>query len=97
MAVSDVGQAAGTILLLALFVSGNFQIWHLYLVTFVQSTFGIFQRPAFDASTTMLVPDEQRDRANAIRQDDAPGGGYHRARDCGCRLCRFRCCWGDCN
>jgi MFS family permease len=68
MAVADAGQAAGTCILLASFVTGSFQLWHLYAVTLVSSVFGAFQRPAFQASVTMLVPDEQRDRANAIQQ-----------------------------
>ena len=75
MALSDAGQALGTILLLGLFASGAFQIWHLYLITFIQSVFGVFQGPAFTASVTMLVPDEQRDRANAIMQMSHPAAG----------------------
>jgi MFS transporter, DHA3 family, macrolide efflux protein len=75
MALSDAGQALGTILLLGLFVSGAFQIWHLYLITCIQSVFGVFQGPAFSASVTMLVPDEQRDRANAIMQMSNPAAG----------------------
>lgn len=75
IALSDLGQAAGTLLLLVLFVSGSFQVWHLYLVTFIQSVFGVFQGPAFIASITMLVPDEKRNRANAIRQMTEPASG----------------------
>jgi len=75
MALSDFGQAIGTVLLLVLFASGSFQIWHLYLVTFIQSIFGVFQGPAFTASITMLVPDEQRNRANAIMQMTSPAAG----------------------
>lgn len=75
MALSDFGQAIGTVLLLFLFASGSFQIWHLYLVTFIQSIFGVFQGPAFTASITMLVPDQQRNRANAIMQMTSPAAG----------------------
>ncbi|MEL6406079.1 MAG: MFS transporter [Chloroflexota bacterium] len=72
MLLADVGQAAGTILLLASFVSGTFEIWHLYVIVTIQSMFSAFQRPALQASITMLVPDEQRDRANAIQQMGGP-------------------------
>lgn len=68
MVLADAGQAVGTLLLLISFGSGAFQLWHLYLVTFIQAIFAIFQGPAFAASITMLVPDEHRNRANAIGQ-----------------------------
>lgn len=75
MALADAGQAAGTILLLLSFLTGSFQLWHLYTVTFVGAIFGVFQQPAFQASVTMLIPDEQRDRANAIQQLTGPVAG----------------------
>lgn len=73
--LADAGQAIGTVLLLLSFGSGQFQLWHLYGITFIQSLFGIFQYPAFQASVTMLVPDEHRDRANAIQQITNPAAG----------------------
>jgi MFS transporter, DHA3 family, macrolide efflux protein len=73
--ISDAGQALGTVLLLISFASGGFQLWHLYLVTFLSSIFGVFQGPAFQASMTMLVPDEKRDSANAIQQVTGPIAG----------------------
>jgi MFS transporter, DHA3 family, macrolide efflux protein len=75
MIIADAGQAVGTALLLISFVSGDFQLWHLYAVTFIQAIFGVFQGPAFQASVTMLIPDEQRDRANAIQQLTGPLSG----------------------
>ena len=73
--IADSGQAIGTLLLLLSFLSGQFQLWHLYAIAFLQSVFGIFQHPAFQASVTMLVPDEHRDRANAIQQIINPAAG----------------------
>ncbi|MBZ0303403.1 MAG: MFS transporter [Anaerolineae bacterium] len=75
MMLSDAGQAVGTVLLFISFASGGFQLWHLYAVTFLQSIFGVFQGPAFQASVTMLVPDEKRDSANAIQQVTGPVAG----------------------
>lgn len=75
MALSDAGQAVATIILLALFVSGQFAIWHLYLVVFIQALCSVFQEPAFASSITMLIPDEQRDRANALTQLSRPAAG----------------------
>jgi DHA3 family macrolide efflux protein-like MFS transporter len=72
MMLADAGQAVGTLLLLISFASGAFQLWHLYVVSLIQAVFAIFQRPAFSASVTMLVPDDHRDRANAIQQLTSP-------------------------
>jgi MFS family permease len=68
MILADAGQAVGTFLLMLSFLSGAFQLWHLYLVSALQAAFSMFQGPAFSASVTMLVPDDHRDRANAVQQ-----------------------------
>ncbi len=68
MILADAGQAVGTFLLMLSFLSGAFQLWHLYLVSALQAAFSMFQGPAFSASVTMLVPDNHRDRANAVQQ-----------------------------
>lgn len=75
MVLSDAGQAIGTLVLLGAFLSGNFSLPLLYAVTLIQAVFGVFQGPAFQASMTMLIPDSQRDRANAIQQLTGPVAG----------------------
>ncbi len=75
MMLSDAGQAGGTVLLLLSFLSGDFQLWHLYGITLLQSIAGVFQGPAFQASVTLLVPDDKRDSANAIQQITGPVAG----------------------
>jgi MFS transporter, DHA3 family, macrolide efflux protein len=75
MLIADFGQAAGTVLLLISFNSGSFELWHLYLIAALQSVFGVFQGPAFQASVTTLIPDDQRDRANLIQQLTGPMSG----------------------
>ncbi|MFN8372081.1 MAG: MFS transporter [Anaerolineae bacterium] len=75
MALADAGQALGTVILLISFLSGGFQLWHLYLVAFIQNIFAVFQHPAFMASVTMLIPDQHRERANAIMQLTGPTAG----------------------
>jgi MFS family permease len=64
--LSDAGQALGTLLMLLSVVSGAFHTWHLYAIALIQGTFALLQAPARDAATTMLVPAEQRERANGI-------------------------------
>lgn len=75
MATADAGQAAGTLALLASFASGGFQLWHLYAVTVIQSTFDIFQGPALHATVGALAADAQRNRANALMLITAPIAG----------------------
>lgn len=75
MAIADAGQAVGTLVLLASFASGSFEVWHLYVVQVIQSTFGIFQMPAFQASVTMLISDKNRSRANALQLITGPFAG----------------------
>jgi len=75
MALSDAGQAIGTLILLISFMTGTFELWILYVVSFIQAIFGTFQQPAFGAATTMMVPDDHRDRANAVRELTGPMSG----------------------
>ncbi|MBK8136259.1 MAG: MFS transporter [Chloroflexi bacterium] len=75
MLVADAGQALCSLLLLISFASGSFQIWHLYVLVIVGQVLASVQGPAFMASITMLVPDEQRDRANALTQLSGPLAG----------------------
>lgn len=68
MLFADLGQAAGSVLLILSFLSGSFQIWQLYLIVFIQGIIAIFQGPAENAAVTVLVPESQRERANALRE-----------------------------
>ena len=69
---ADAAQAIPTLLLLISFSAGTFELWQLYLAALVQSLFGMVQGPAMRASITMLVPDEGRDRANAVIEIAGP-------------------------
>jgi MFS family permease len=73
--LADIGQAAGSLLLMVSFLSGSFQIWHLYLVALIQGIFTVFQQPAAEAATTMLVPEAHRERANGVKQMAFPLAG----------------------
>src|SRR5690606_5704981 len=75
MMLGDAGQAVGTLLLLGSFLSGAFELWHLYIASLMQGIFGIIQAPASEATTAMLVPEEHRDRANGIQQIGFPLAG----------------------
>jgi MFS transporter, DHA3 family, macrolide efflux protein len=73
--VVEVGQALGSIVLFLDFISSSFQVWHLYAITLYQALFLAVQEPTTEASITMLIPDEYRDRANGIRQAVYPAAG----------------------
>lgn len=75
MAIADMGQALVTLVLLISFTSGAFQIWHLYVLTFISATFRFLQEPAFRAAITTLVPADHRTRANAIMEMQNPLAG----------------------
>ncbi len=75
MAVADLGQAVTTLLLLLSFVSGAFQLWHLYVLALISATFRFMQQPAFRAAITTLIPPDLRTRANAILEMQNPLAG----------------------
>lgn len=72
MIVGDIGAALGTLALVISLSSGNFQLWHLYAAGLWQALFSALQRPAFEASVSQLVPESQRQRANAVMQMGKP-------------------------
>ncbi|MFP3853097.1 MAG: MFS transporter [Anaerolineales bacterium] len=67
LALSDAGAALSTVVLFYLFLSGQAQIWHLYLTGFITGAFGTFQYPAYSAVVTTMVPKEHYSRANGMR------------------------------
>lgn len=71
----DAGQALPTFFLMLIFISGYFQIWHLYLAVTFQAIFTMLQEPAVLASTAMMVPESHRDQANTLRQLVGPTAG----------------------
>ena len=75
MAIADLGQAGTTLLLLLSFVSGAFQLWHLYTLVLISATFRFLQQPAFRAAITTLIPPDQHTRANAILEMQNPLAG----------------------
>ena len=72
MILANVGFVMASGLLLASFVSGAFQLRHLYALALLNSAILTLEQPASQASVAMLVPDSHRDRANAIGQMTGP-------------------------
>jgi MFS family permease len=63
-----VGAAFGTVALAGLLMAGRLEVWHIFLVTFLNSTFSTMQGPAFAAAVTHLVPKAQFGRVNGLLQ-----------------------------
>ena len=67
--LADLGQAAGSLLLILSFTSGAFQLWHLYAVALLQGIFATFQGPAESATVTLLIPEGHRPRHELPSRD----------------------------
>lgn len=66
MMVSDLAAGISTIAIFLLYLSGNLEIWHLYVAGFFSGAFQSFQFPAYSAAVTMMLPKEQYARASAM-------------------------------
>lgn len=66
LALSDLGAAVTTAVLLVLFLTDSAQLWHLYATAAISSAFGSFQNPTFNAVVSTMVPPDQYARANGM-------------------------------
>ena len=62
MIVADALIALLTAALAVLYWQGVAQVWHVYLILFLRSVGGVFQSPAMQASTALMVPKKQLSR-----------------------------------
>jgi MFS transporter, DHA3 family, macrolide efflux protein len=68
MIIADTASAFTTLVIFLLITSGQIQIWHIYILAAISSSFGAFQEPAYSASIVMLVPKKLLTRANGLIQ-----------------------------
>ncbi|MFB6891499.1 amino acid adenylation domain-containing protein [Kitasatospora sp. NPDC056327] len=68
MIVTDSVAAAGMLGLGVLFWTDLLHVWHIYIVACIGSTCGAFQRPAYLAAITQLVPKRYLGQANGLAQ-----------------------------
>ena len=75
MMVSDLTAVLATTGILILHLSGNLQIWHLYIAAAVNGLGNTFQWPAYSAAISMMVPNEHYSRANGMMSlvESVPG------------------------
>ncbi len=68
MIISDTLAACGTVTLIVLLRANALQLWHIYIICGVASLANAFQRPAYAAAVTQLVPKQYLGHANGIVQ-----------------------------
>jgi DHA3 family macrolide efflux protein-like MFS transporter len=66
--ISDAAIAVSTLGLIFLFALGWVQVWHIYVIMFIRSLGGAFQFPTMQASTSLMVPEEQLSRVAGVNQ-----------------------------
>jgi DHA3 family macrolide efflux protein-like MFS transporter len=66
MFFADLSAGLMTALLLVIQLSGELQLWHLYLAVGLAGVFEAFQDPAFTSTVSLLVPKEEYTRSNGM-------------------------------
>jgi DHA3 family macrolide efflux protein-like MFS transporter len=66
MMVSDLAAGATTVVVLLLHVTGNLEVWHLFVTNAISGAFQTFQWPAYSAAISLMLPKEQYARANGM-------------------------------
>jgi MFS family permease len=68
MLFSDSGSAVCTLIIFILLSTDTLELWHIYILLTISSSFATFQWPAYSAAMTLLVPKKQLGRANGLVQ-----------------------------
>ena len=66
MILADTFIAVTTFLIMGMFYWQIIQPWHIYIVIFLRSSAGLFHLTAMQASTSLMVPEEQLNRVNGL-------------------------------
>ena len=75
MMLSDFSAALTSVLILMLLVTGNLQIWHLYVTAVITGIFQGFHWPAYSAAISTMLPKQHYARANAMLEMAGPASG----------------------
>jgi MFS transporter, DHA3 family, macrolide efflux protein len=68
MVLSDLCAGFTTLAILYLFITGNLQIWHLFISNALAGIFQTFQWPAYSAAITLMVEKKHYARTSAMVQ-----------------------------
>jgi MFS transporter, DHA3 family, macrolide efflux protein len=66
MMLSDLAAGLSTVALFLLYVSGDLQIWHIYIANAFAGTFAAFQFPAYSAAVTTMLEKKHYARATGM-------------------------------
>ena len=66
MLISDTAAAICTLTILFVWLSGNLELWHLYLVNAITGTAQTFQQPASEVATTLVTPEDKYQKAGSL-------------------------------
>lgn len=66
MAICDFGRGACVTLVAVLFITGNLAIWHLYVITFLNSSFESFRGSATTSIIPKILPQEKMEYGMAF-------------------------------
>ena len=64
--ICDFGRGACVTLVAVLFITGNLAIWHLYVITFLNSSFESFRGPATTSIIPKILPQEKMEYGMAF-------------------------------
>lgn len=68
MMVSDLGAVVSTAAILVLYLMGRLEFWHLYIAAAINGIGNTFQKPAYTATISTMMPKEQYGRANGMME-----------------------------
>jgi len=68
MIAADAMVALASAVLALLFWTGALRIWHVYVIMCLRGIGGTFHSPAMNASTSLMVPEEQLPRVGGLNQ-----------------------------
>jgi MFS family permease len=72
MMLSDLAAAFTTLILLILYVTGQLEVWHLYITVFISGAFQGFQWPAYSAAISTMLDKKDYTRASAMLEIVGP-------------------------
>ncbi|MBN2555508.1 MAG: MFS transporter [Anaerolineales bacterium] len=68
MIMADAFTGLVSLWLAIMFLTGSMQVWHVYVVILARSLGSTFHGPAMNASTTLMVPEQQLSRVAGMNQ-----------------------------
>ncbi|WP_440110431.1 MFS transporter [Paenibacillus sp. QZ-Y1] len=68
MIIGDLGSAAGLVFILTIMLTGDIQLWHIYVGVAFSAVFSALQSPAYKASATDLLDKDQFSKGSGLVQ-----------------------------